>query len=60
MTQAAKRPSTATLRTGGSQPMPDDEPSGGAVSSGTATAASSATVASPGGSRVACSAPWSR
>ena len=27
MTQAAKRPSTATLRTGGSQPMPDDEQS---------------------------------
>jgi hypothetical protein len=27
MTQPAKRPSTATLRTGGSQPMPDDEQS---------------------------------
>ena len=27
MTQPAKRPSTATLRTGGSQPIPDDEQS---------------------------------
>jgi hypothetical protein len=47
-----ERDSRDEQRTSGSAPS--------AASSGTETAANSVTVASPGVSRAACSAPWSR